>query len=87
VIFLGSVLLLLFALAGRLGRKKVLWSLAVPLFVALQIVLAWVGESHAAAGVLHPINAFVIVGLVGSLAGREWMGARAGAPQTRDPAT
>ena len=76
VIFLASIILLLLALAARLGRRRVLLALVVPILVLVQIVLAWAGESSAAIGVLHPINAFVIAGLVGSLAFGEWMGGR-----------
>ena len=57
LIFLGSVLLLLIALAARLGRRRVLWALAVPLLVALQIVLAWISEGVHAVGILHGLNA------------------------------
>src|SRR5436190_17220493 len=39
VIFLGSVLLLVIALLARLGRRRVLFALAVPVAVAIQIVL------------------------------------------------
>jgi len=74
LVFLGGVLLFLIALATRPGRKRVLWSLAVPLVLALQIVLAWIGESVGALGFLHVINAFVVLGLVGSLTGRAWRG-------------
>ena len=40
VIFLGAVILLLLALAARLGKRRILWALAVPVAVAVQIVLA-----------------------------------------------
>ena len=79
IVFLGAVLLLILALVSRLGRRGVLWALAVPLLVALQIVLAWIGESVGQLGFLHPINAFVILGVLGSLTGRLWR-ARTGAP-------
>jgi hypothetical protein len=74
IVFLGGVLLFLLALATRPGRRGVLWNLAVPLLLILQIVLAWIGESVGALGFLHPINAFVVLGLLGSLAGRAWRG-------------
>jgi hypothetical protein len=74
LVFLGGVVLFLLALATRPGRRGVLWNLAVPLLLAVQIVLAWIGESAGALGFLHPINAFIVLGLVGSLAGRAWRG-------------
>lgn len=72
IIFLAAIILLILALGARLGRKRVLWALAVPLLVVAQIVLAWIGESTPAVGVLHPLNAFLIAGLTGTLAHREW---------------
>ncbi len=83
-IFLGAVLLLFLALAGRLGKRGILFSLAVPVAVAVQIVLAWASESVHGIGILHGLNALVIFGLVGYLTGQQWRGAR-GAEAT--PAT
>jgi hypothetical protein len=80
LIFLGAVVLLLLALAGRLGKRRILWSLAVPVALAVQIVLAWASESVHAIGILHGINALVIFGLTGSMAGMAWREARAAAP-------
>ena len=85
IIFLASVLLLLLALAGRLGKRRILWSLAVTVAVAVEIVLAWASESVHAIGILHGINALVIFGLTGSMAGMAWRAARAGPPEA--PAT
>ncbi|HEY2939262.1 MAG TPA: DUF6220 domain-containing protein, partial [Gaiellaceae bacterium] len=76
LIFLGAVLLLLLALAARLGKRRVLWSLAVPLLVALQIVLAWISESVHGVGILHGINALVVFGLTGFLSRAAWWGTR-----------
>ena len=80
VIFLGAVVLLLLALAARLGKRRILFSLAVPVAVAVQIVLAWISEGVHAVGILHGINALVVFGLVGYLTGQAWRGARAAAP-------
>jgi Family of unknown function (DUF6220) len=85
LIFLGAVVLLLLALAARLGKRRILWSLGVPLIVALQIVLAWISEDVHAIGILHGINALVIFGLTGSMAGMAWREARA-APSVAAPA-
>lgn len=79
LIFLGAVLLLLLALGSRLGKQRVLWALAVPILVAIQIVLAWAGESTAFAGIFHPVNALLIVALTGVLAHRAWRGERVAA--------
>jgi len=73
-IFLGGVVLLLLALAARLGKRPVLMNLAVPVLLIVQILLAWGGAGTPAIGVLHPLNAFLILGLVGSLTYRAWHG-------------
>jgi predicted exporter len=77
---------LLLALAARLGKRGVLRNLAVPVLLAVQIVLAWFGSGTPAVGVLHPINAFLILGLTGSLVYEAWRGTgRLAAPAS--PAT
>jgi hypothetical protein len=78
LIFLGGIVLLLIALAARLGKRGVLLALAVPLLIALQIVLAWASESVHAIGILHGINALVIFGFTGWLTGQAWRAHRAG---------
>jgi Family of unknown function (DUF6220) len=72
LVFLASLLLLLLALAGRLGRTRVLLSLGVVGLMILQVLLAWFGSEAPIVGTLHPINAVAIAGLVGYLADRSW---------------
>jgi hypothetical protein len=76
LIFLGAVLLLLLALAARLGKRQTLLSLAVPLLVALQIVLAWISEAVHGVGILHGLNALFIFAFVGWLTGQQWRAQR-----------
>jgi Family of unknown function (DUF6220) len=85
LIFLAAVVLFLLALAARLGKRRILWSLAVPLVVALQIVLAWISEEVHAIGILHGINALVVLGLTGFLTREAWWGTRM-APSAPTPA-
>ena len=80
LIFLGAVILLLLALAARLGKRRVLFALAVLVAVAVQIVLAWISESVHAIGILHGLNALVVFALTGYLTGQAWREARAPAP-------
>jgi hypothetical protein len=80
LIFLGAVLLLLLALAARLGKRQILFSLAVPVAVAVQIVLAWASEDVHGIGILHGLNALVVLGLVGSMTGAAWRRQRAPRP-------
>jgi hypothetical protein len=77
IIFLGALILLLLALAGRLGRQRIFHSLTVPVLVAIQIVLAWAGEDHPVVGIFHPLVAFLILGAVGSLTFAAWRRVRA----------
>jgi len=74
LIFLASLLLFLFALGARLGRRGVLPALALAALVFLAILLAVAGGSTPAVGILHPIDALLIVGLSGLLAHRAWTG-------------
>jgi hypothetical protein len=76
LIFLGAIVLLLLALAARLGKRRVLLALVLPVLVAVQIVLAWISESTHAVGILHGINALVVFGFTGWLAREAWWGAR-----------
>ena len=71
-IFLGAVILLLLAIAARLGKRRALLSLAVAVAVAVQIVLAWFSYDVHAIGLLHGLNALVIFGLTGSMTGMAW---------------
>jgi hypothetical protein len=73
-LFLGGVLLFLLSLGARLGRNRVLLSLAVPLLIVVQGFLAGGGEEAAAIGGLHPVNGLIILGLVGYLAYGAWRG-------------
>jgi len=74
VVFLGTVLLFLFALGSRIGRRRVMMALVLALLTIAQIVLAWAGESVAAIGIFHPIVAFLILGLSGRIAFEAWWG-------------
>lgn len=72
LIFLGTLVLLLLSFGAR-GKSRILRSLGVVLLVMLQIVLAWTGYGVPyVAGGLHPINAFIILGLLASITWREW---------------
>jgi hypothetical protein len=47
--------------------------------LVVQLALAWTGASAPyILGALHPINAFLILGVLGSIAYREWKGDRMG---------
>ena len=88
LIFLGSIVTFLLALAARVGRHRVLHALGIVGLVMLQIVLAWIGYEAPLVGALHPINAFLILGAVAALTFREWRGDRMGMGRpTAEPMT
>jgi hypothetical protein len=72
LLLLGGLLLLLFALAARVGRRRVLRALGLFGLIVLQVLLAWFGEEVPVIGILHPINAFLILGLAGSIVYEAW---------------
>lgn len=74
IVLYAAVILFLLALAARLGMRRVLFALAAPLLVVVQVLLAVGGEDHPVIGIFHPVNAFLILGLTGSLAFRAWRG-------------
>jgi hypothetical protein len=84
LILLGSLIAFVLALAARVGRQRVLHTLGIFGLVIVQILLAWFGSEVPIIGALHPLNAFLILGAVATLAMREHRGdmvATAAAPQ------
>ncbi|MDQ5821348.1 MAG: DUF6220 domain-containing protein [Actinomycetota bacterium] len=82
LILLATLLLVLLALAARLGRRRVLHSLGLFGLLIVQVLLAWFGFEIPAIGFFHPINALLIVGLAGWLASTARRGE---APPVADP--
>jgi len=81
IIVIIAVVVFLLALVARLGRRQVLMALAAPALVIVAIALADGGESSSAViGIFHPIVAFLIFGLTGTLAHHAWRGSRAWTP-------
>jgi hypothetical protein len=86
LILLGSLVLLLLAFGAR-GRTRILRSLALFVLVIVQVLLAWTGAAAPyIAGFLHPINAFIILGLTAAIFVREMKSERMGAAATPPPA-
>jgi hypothetical protein len=80
LVVLLTLVLLLIAVAANVGKWRVGASgILFPLLI-LQVVLAWIGESVAALGFIHPINALLIVGLTGWIVKSTWHGERTAAP-------
>ena len=74
LILIAGIVLFLFALVGRIGRRGVLLALSVPLLVLVADVLAITGSDTPAVGLFHPVVGFGIVALVGLLAHGAWAG-------------
>jgi hypothetical protein len=72
ILHLVSIVIFLLSLAARIGRNRVLLTLALPLLMTLQIFLAAGGEDAPVIGALHVVNALVILGLTGYLAYNSW---------------
>ena len=66
------IVALVLALIVRVGRPRIWFQLGLTLAGILQVVFAVTGADHPWIGVLHPINAFIILGLSGQIAAREW---------------
>ena len=76
VVLLGTILLFLFALGARLGRRRVMMTVALIVFTVIQILLAGFGEDSPVIGIFHPIVAFLILGLAGRISFEAWWGTR-----------
>lgn len=77
VIFIAAVVLFVLALASRMGRRRVLQVLGLPIMVAVQIILAWASESTHWVGPFHALLAFGILGASGRLVYEAWRPVRA----------
>jgi hypothetical protein len=74
LIFLGTLVLLLISFGTR-SRQLILRAVAAVVLLIVQILLAWTGASVPfLLGGLHPVNAFIILGLLGSTTYLLWKG-------------
>jgi hypothetical protein len=72
LLFFATLLAVILALLARPGKRPVLMTVGAAVLVFVQIALAQIGEKVPAVGALHPLNAFIILGLIGALAGSQW---------------
>jgi uncharacterized membrane protein len=78
LIVLSGLVLLLLAFGAR-GKERIKWSAVVFGLLVAQLLLGWTGASAPyILGALHPINAFIILGVLGTITGREWKAKRMG---------
>jgi heme A synthase len=74
LIFLGTLVLLLLSFGTR-SRARILRAVAAVVLLIVQILLAWTGAAVPfLLGGLHPVNAFIILGLLGSTSYMAWKG-------------
>jgi hypothetical protein len=63
LVWLAAIVLLVIGVISGVGRWRLGKHGVLALLLTLQILLAWFGGSFPAIGSLHPLNAFVILGL------------------------
>jgi hypothetical protein len=76
LIVLGGILALLLALVSRQPRRTKIMALVLALLLVIQVLLAGIGTGTPAVGTLHPLNAFLILGLTGRLTYEAWSSVR-----------
>lgn len=86
IVIIAGLILVVLALAARVGRPHVMQSLWVFLLLILQLILAAIGFAVPALGWLHPINALVVVGFSGRLAHSLWVQERRPGRVAAEPA-
>ena len=85
LVVFGGLILLLLALAARVGKRRTLQTLGLAGLFIVQVLLAWIGFGVPAVGALHPINALAIFAFAGYLVSTEWRMKRV-APVAERPA-
>ena len=86
VVWLAVIVLLAIGVIAGVGRWRLGKHGVLAVLLTLQILLAWTGGSVPAVGALHPLNAFVILGLTISIVWDGWQ-ARKAASAAVAPAT
>jgi heme A synthase len=89
LIVLAGLVLLLFSFGTR-NRSRILQSLLVFVLLVAQLLLGWTGaELPALLGFLHPVNALIILAVLGRMTAMMWREDRAAtmavAPATSSP--
>jgi hypothetical protein len=80
LVVLLVLIFLVFAFAARVGKRRIIKNAVLFGLLILQVLLAWFGSAVPAIGFFHPLNAFVILGLSGSMAWTYWRTTAASAP-------
>jgi hypothetical protein len=72
LVVLLVLIYLLIAFGARAGKQRIIRNAVLFGLLVLQVLLAWFGGAVPAIGFFHPLNAFVIAGLSGSMAWTYW---------------
>jgi hypothetical protein len=72
LVWLAAIVLLLLGVVAGVGRWRLGKHGVLALLLTLQVLLAWFGGAVPAIGALHPLNAFVILGLTLSIVWDGW---------------
>jgi len=72
LVFLAGVVLLILGLIAGVGRWRLGKHGLLALLLFVQIQLAWIGGGVPAIGALHPLNAFLILGLAIAIVWEGW---------------
>jgi len=81
IVFLATLVLLVLGLIAGIGKWRLGKHGLLALLLFIQIQLAWFGGSVPAIGALHPLNAFLILGISIAIVMEGWQ-ARKTAPVT-----
>lgn len=87
LVWLAAMVLLVIGVIAGIGRWRLGKHGVLALLVTIQVVLAWGGESNPATGALHPLNAFVILGLLFAIVREGWLARKSAGPAAVAPAT
>ena len=78
LVWLAAIVLLVLGVVAGVGRWRLGKHGVLALLLTLQVVLAWGGEDQPFVGAFHPLNAFVILGLILWIVWGGWQERKAG---------
>ena len=79
LVFLAGIVLLILGLIAGVGRWRLGKHGLLALLLFVQVQLAWIGGDVPAIGSLHPLNAFLILGISIAIVLEGWQARKAGA--------
>ena len=86
LVFLAGLVLLVLGLIAGVGRWRLGKHGVLALLLFVQVQLAWIGGGVPAVGALHPVNAFLILGVTIAIVVEGWRARQAAAVPEMAPA-